>query len=220
MLGVSIHHVPKLAPTQRNNIVQPLRLDRADEPLAVRIQTMTDLRRESPNPFETVESYSGIDYALRTIKQSQIQVSMMADAKSNIMIKVCSIVVSASLTQLHRSEFLRPILVLDFSTVVAPVAALLCVLPSNRTPPIKDGGGDQHSDSFNLLFFMHFRFLSPVEFEQQIAARFASPGELYRSLVNDVLKLGVRACLIMFSARQHGRRESLAGDHPGLSRAA
>ena len=99
--------------------------------------------------------------------------------------------------------------------MVALVAALLCVLPSNRMRPIKEGGVDQQSDSFNLLFFMHFRFLTPVEFEQQLAARFASPGELYRSLVNDVLKLGVRAWLIMFGARQHGRRESLAGDHPG-----
>ncbi len=145
---------------------------------------------DSGRPFDRIEARSGIDYALRTIQQSQVQFSLMADAKSNIMITVCSLVLSASLTQLHRSELLPPILVLDLFTLVALVAAILCVLPSNRRPESKEGRVDTTAASFNPLFFMHFQHLSPEQFVREIETRFSDTGTLYRSVLRDIYAAG------------------------------
>jgi hypothetical protein len=158
-----------------------------------RQQSFTPLQSDSGEQlvFESVEQRSGIDYALRTIQQSQVQFSLMADAKANIMITVCSIVISVSITQLYRPEFLRPLLTLDLFTAVALISALLCVLPSRRKPPLRNGVVDVDSPTFNPLFFMHFRYLSPEEFEKQLEQRFSSAGELYRSLSRDIYAGGV-----------------------------
>jgi len=150
-----------------------------------------DAREALGGAFAALEPRTSIDYALRTLQQSQVQFSAMADAKANIMITVCSIVISASLTQLHRPELLRPLLTLDLFTVIALLSALLCVLPSNRVPTMRDGRPDLAASGFNPLFFMHFQHLSLDEFEQELASRFAQPGGVYRSLARDIYAAGV-----------------------------
>jgi hypothetical protein len=153
---------------------------------------MPDSNYSSNNEaFAAFDNRSGIDYALRTLQQNQVQFSQMADTKANIMITVCSIVISASLTQIDRPMFLAPLLTLDFFTAIALVAALLCVLPSRSTPKRRRGGVDVQSPTFNPLFFMHFRHLPMDAFEREIAARFADSAALYQSLVRDIYAQGV-----------------------------
>ena len=142
--------------------------------------------RSAPQPFDVIGSRSGIDYALRTVQQSQVQFSLMADNKANIMITVCSLVLSASITQLHRSTVLVPLLVLDVFTAIALVCALFCVLPSRRGPPMRKGEVDVEHPGFNPLFFLHFHALSPDAYERELEKRFESSGELYRSLARDI----------------------------------
>ena len=140
--------------------------------------------------FEAVEARDGIDYALRTIQQTQVQFSLMADSKANIMITVCSVVITVSLTQLQRPGLLLPLLTLDVFTAVALVAALLCVLPSRgatgRGEVAKPG-----SPSWNPLFFMYFQHLTLPEFEKELATRISPRSELYRSLARDIYNQGV-----------------------------
>lgn len=143
------------------------------------------------DPLGELESRSGIDYALRTLAQSQVQFSAMADAKANIMITVCSIVISASLTQLHRPLFRAPLLALDVFTAIALLAALFCVLPSRTVPRLPGGGVNRESPQFNPLFFMHFQHLTLPEFEAEVGRRFADTAGLYRSLVRDIYEQGV-----------------------------
>ena len=138
-------------------------------------------------PFSDFDARSGVDYALRTLAQTQVQFSLMADAKANIMITVCSLVISASLTQLHRDALFLPLVVLDAFTIVALLAALLCALPSKRKPPQRaEGGVDVEDAGFNPLFFQHFSHLSCDEFERELARRWSSAGGIYRSLARDV----------------------------------
>jgi hypothetical protein len=153
--------------------------------------SQSGLETAKNEPFEAIEPRSALDYALRTVQQSQVQFSLMADAKANIMLTVCSIVISVSLTQLDRPEVLRPLLTLDFFTTLSLIAALLCVMPSNRRPPRRaDGSVDRRGESFNPLFFMHFRHLSLEEFEHELEACLSSPGHLYRSLAKDIYASG------------------------------
>lgn len=148
-------------------------------------------RSSAVEAFDLLEARSGIDYALRTVQQSQVQFSLMADTKSNIMITVCSIVVSVSLTQLDNPMLLRPLLVLDFFATVALVAALLCVMPSNRKPPMRDGAVDCDSTAFNPLFFLHFRYMSSDELATELEQHFETSGELYRALIRDIHASGL-----------------------------
>jgi hypothetical protein len=166
----------------------------------------------SGDPLAELESRSGIDYALRTLAQGQLHLSAMADAKANIMITVCSIVISASLTQLHRPAFRAPLLTLDAFTAVALLSALLCVLPGRWVPRRPDGGVDRDSPRFNPLFFMHFRYLSPDEFEAEIGRRFADTAGLYRSLVRDIYEQG----LVLARSKYRYLRASYASFIAGL----
>ena len=141
--------------------------------------------------FDDLEPRSGIDYALRTVQQSQVQFSLMADTKANIMITVCSIVISVALTQLDQPRAQLPLLILSGFTVVSLVAALLCVLPSRRLPAMKDGKADISSAGFNPLFFLHFQHVSRDEYEAEMERRLQDKGELYRMLVQDIYYGGV-----------------------------
>lgn len=45
---------------------------------------------------------AGVDAAIQTLKQTQVQFSLMADAKANIMITVCSLVLAGPLLALKQ----------------------------------------------------------------------------------------------------------------------
>ena len=132
-----------------------------------------------------------VDYALTTLQQNQVQFSTMADMKANIMITVCSIVMSVSLTQLGHPELQTPLLTLGLFTLIALLSALLCVIPSRAVPRLQNGGVDKRSPAFNPLFFLHFQYLTRDEFETEMNARLASPQALYQSIVRDIYEQGV-----------------------------
>lgn len=132
-----------------------------------------------------------VDYALTSLQQNQVQFSTMADVKANIMITVCSIVMSVSLTQLGRSEFPVPLLLLGLFTLISLVSALLCVIPSRAVPRLQGGGIDKRSPAFNPLFFLHFQYLTRDEFETEINARIVDTQALYQSLIHDIYAQGV-----------------------------
>jgi hypothetical protein len=119
-----------------------------------------------------------------------VQLSVMADAKASIMMTVCSIVISASLTRLDLAGWWLPLVVLDGFTLVSLVAALVCVLPSMRRPPIKDGVVDVASPGFNAFFFMHFCHLTRDEFEREVRSRVSTPEALYRAILGDIHAAG------------------------------
>lgn len=141
--------------------------------------------------LEKISERTQVDYALSTLQQNQVQFSLMADAKANIMITVCSIVISVSLTQLRRSGFVWPLLTLDLFTAVSLVAALLCVIPTRKVPRRPDGAVDTGSPLFNPLFFMHFQHMPRAEFVSLVAARLADTQELYKSLLLDIYDQGI-----------------------------
>jgi len=141
--------------------------------------------------MEHDEGRREVDYALTTLQQNQVQFSTMADVKANIMITVCSIVMSVSLTQLGRSEFPVPLLTLGLFTLISLVSALLCVIPSRAVPRLRGGGVDKSSPAFNPLFFLHFQHLTRAEFETEMDARLADTQALYQSLVRDIYEQGV-----------------------------
>lgn len=140
--------------------------------------------------FAAVRSRSTVDYTLRTLQQTLTSFSAMADNKANMMITVCSIVLTIGITQLESPLLRWPLLVLTMSTLAALLLAILAVLPSLRYPQREDGAADVASPAFNVLFFGHFAHLPRSEFERRVEALLESDAELYRQLVRDIYGQG------------------------------
>jgi hypothetical protein len=94
---------------------------------------------------------SALDNLLRSVQQTQVQFSAMADTKASIMITVCSIVLTVGITR-FQDPILRPLVGLTVCTLLALLFVILAVLPSLRFP--RDGAGalDTLSPGFHPPF--------------------------------------------------------------------
>lgn len=90
--------------------------------------------RDASELFASVRSRGTLDYALRTIQQTQHQMSSMADTKASIMITVCSIVSTVGITRFESSTPRWPLVILIVSVLTALFFAVLAVLPSLASP--------------------------------------------------------------------------------------
>jgi len=134
---------------------------------------------------------SASDNVLRTVQQTQVQFSAMADTKASIMITVCSIVLTVGITRFQDPILRWPLVGLTVCTLLALLFAILAVLPSLRYP--RDGAGavDIFSPSFNLLFFGHFSHLSRDRFESLLDSMMRDDAEIYRMIARDLYGQGV-----------------------------
>ncbi len=112
--------------------------------------TAADSRRR----FTRIAERSTVDYALRTVQQSLVHFSSMADAKANIVSTVSALVFTVGLTRVGDPELGLPILALLAGALSALVLAILCVLPGRYVPVSVERG--------NPLFFLHYG-TTPVE---------------------------------------------------------
>jgi hypothetical protein len=134
---------------------------------------------------------SASDNVLRTVQQTQVQFSAMADTKASIMITVCSIVLTVGITRFQDPILRWPLVGLTVCTLFALLFAILAVLPSLRYP--RDGAGevDVLSPGFNLLFFGHFSHLSRDRFESLLDSMMRDEAEIYRMIARDLYGQGV-----------------------------
>jgi hypothetical protein len=158
--------------------------------------TMATIREEGVPAFEAdvqaaftaVQARASVDNAIRTLQQTLVQFSAMADAKANMMLTVCSIVLTISVTQLNSPLLRWPFAGLTVLTMVALLLAILAVLPAGtgagRTPA-------PDSPSFNPLFFGHFATLARDEFGTRMAEVMSGDPQLYEALVYDIYGQGV-----------------------------
>jgi hypothetical protein len=141
--------------------------------------------------FSTVQSRAALDYVLRTVQQSQIHLSAMADAKANILITVCSIVLTLGITQLGSPLLRWPLVVLTATTLVSLLLAILAVLPTDRFPRTPSGDVDTGASWFNLLYFGHFSRLSRTHFEELLEQLMHDDTLLYTMLARDIYGQGL-----------------------------
>ncbi len=131
------------------------------------------------------------DQALRTLQQNHIQLSTMADIKANIMITVCSIVLTFSLTQVYKPVLQIHLSVLITFTLLALLLAVLAVIPSMKKPLDKDGNLDQSSSMFNLFFFMHFDEIPKDDFIEKMKKVLNDDTLLYEHIIADIYGNGI-----------------------------
>lgn len=141
-------------------------------------------------PFADVTYNESNDAVFATLQESLVAMSAMADSKANIMITVCSILLTLSLATIERAVFAGPIMVFAAFCVPSLIFAILTVLPSpaHSSRPVKRDGKSVH---FNPLFFMHFTQVPLEEFNREVGRMLRSPEELYRDLSRDVYYAGL-----------------------------
>jgi hypothetical protein len=140
--------------------------------------------------FANMRSRANVDYALRTLQQSLVHFSSMADAKANIMLTVCSIVVTVSVTQWNTAYLRAPMIALSAFALVALVLAVFAAKPAVHIPRGVNGRVDPRAPGLNLLFFSHFSSLSCEEYLDAMDEMLSQEFGLYESILRDIYNQG------------------------------
>jgi hypothetical protein len=130
---------------------------------------------------------SSVDYLLRTIQQSQVQFSQMADTKANSMFTVCSLVMSICITQLHHAEYRLPLLILIGFSVLALTAAVVGVIPSRIRFYYRNRPNDPEVNPFHFANYPSFDL--PV-YLSKMKETLAEDPVLYDTLLRDIYNQG------------------------------
>ena len=125
-----------------------------------------------------------IDTAFATLQETQIELRHMADSKANIMITVCSILLTIVVAQLLSGLLILPSVIFAVFSTLALFFAILCVMPSSGAPKLESGDADPPKP-FNLMFFMNFSQIPIEKFQQQLESITTDPQELYENLSRD-----------------------------------
>lgn len=141
--------------------------------------------------FADVRGRNTLDYALRTVQQTQSGMSAMADTKASIMITVCSIVLTIGISRFDDPSLRWPLAILTGSILAALLCAVLAVLPSFVAPRGRDGTVDVDAPWFNLLFFGHFTELPRDTFEDMLAELAGDDARIYAMLARDIYGQGI-----------------------------
>jgi len=136
--------------------------------------------------FREVVPSQTVDHALRTVSRNQVQQSAMADGKANIMITVCSIVVTLGAGQLDNPMLVVPVATLAPFALASLLLAILAVVPRVKKPTSADGHLDRADPSFSLLFFGHIAHMDRVDFKRELAWLASDPPVLYDTIARDM----------------------------------
>ncbi len=145
---------------------------------------------ESDGLFEGIESSNTVDYLMRTAQQNQMQLSLMADTKANILITISSIVLSITLSNLDKPLLRLPLLTISAFSLAALLLAILAVVPKVSHPVDSRGQVDKNSPYFNPLFFGHFSALSPREFFSEVDHILRDHARVYQAISRDIYGQG------------------------------
>lgn len=122
-------------------------------------------------------------HLVRTVSQTNISLSQMADQKASILMAATFVIFTISVGQASRSSLSVSLLVLAFFAFLSAVFAVTAVLPAiNPTP--------RQNERPNLLFFGVFVDLSEEEFSNRILAALATDEQIFRTMLRDVYQNG------------------------------
>lgn len=138
----------------------------------------------------------GIDTMFRVTLNNHTRLSEIADSKANIILSVCSIVISIALTTLipkldspSNAHLVTPTLVLIVFCMLSIIFAIL-----STSPKVTSGTftrEDIEAKKVNLLFFGNFYKMPLDEYEWAVNEMMKDKGYLYDSMIKDLYYLGL-----------------------------
>jgi hypothetical protein len=154
--------------------------------------------------FDDVEPRLSVDTALRTSQQNVVAMSGIADGKANIMITVCSLVLSISLTQLQDEVLRWPLGTLGLFSAAALVLAMYAALPSLGAPP-------RDRLAFNPFFFGHLPYVTRAEYSDRMVEILESDAVMYEAMVSDLYNHSVGLARKKYRALRYAYLVFIAG---------
>jgi hypothetical protein len=144
---------------------------------------------ESPTekPFAGVRGRNTADYLMRTAQQHHVQISVMADTKANILITVCSIILTIAISNLGKTEVRQALLALSAFTLLSLVLAVVAILPKFFKIRME---GRELPANFNLIFFGHFTSIPQEQFLREIGKTLETDENVYEVLAKDLYLMG------------------------------
>lgn len=128
--------------------------------------------------------------AMGGIAESQLALSELADSKANIMITVCSILLSLAIAKIEAGELIVPIGAFVIFCIPALFFSILTVMPSAGT---NESPVDHPSKLkvFNPLFFMHSSLVPMKAFEYEFEQVMTDPQKYYGYMARDIYIAGL-----------------------------
>jgi hypothetical protein len=118
-------------------------------------------------------------HLVRTVQQSHVQLSAMADQKASILMGATFVIFTITIGQARGGHAPLPLLILGAAAFFSAAFAVLAILPATRAP-----------DAGNLLFFGSFTQLDEAEFIERVLDRLQSDDRVYRTMLHDLYQNG------------------------------
>jgi len=128
--------------------------------------------------------------AMGGIAESQMELSHLADSKANIMITVCSIMLSLAVGKVEQGDLVIPIAAFSLFCFPALIFAILTVMPSAGTNE-KPVDHPSKLKAFNPLFFMHSSLIPMKVFEYEFEKIMTDPQKYYGYMARDIYIAGL-----------------------------
>ncbi|HYE28564.1 MAG TPA: Pycsar system effector family protein [Allosphingosinicella sp.] len=121
-------------------------------------------------------------HLVRTVQQSHVQLSAMADQKASILMGATFVIFTITIGQARGGDAPLPLLILGGAAFLSAVFAILAIVPATRyrgTPPD------------NLLFFGAFTRLDEGEWTERLVERLEGDETIFRTMLHDLYQNGV-----------------------------
>ena len=152
------------------------------------------MEKEKINHFAKVpvdkQSRNAVDNIFRLNHVNQTRLSLMADAKANIMITVASVVFSIAIANLDNELMRWPLLTFALGCFFSLIFAIFAIIPKTDYPKDVTGDIDRKSPIFNPLFFGHFAHLPIDEYKDDYAETLMTDDSVYDALAGDIYGQG------------------------------
>jgi hypothetical protein len=121
-------------------------------------------------------------HLVRTVQQSHVQLSAMADQKASILMGATFVIFTITIGQARGGDAPLALLILGGAAFLSAVFAILAILPATHYRGL---GSD------NLLFFGSFTQLDEAEWTERLVERLKGDETIYRTMLHDLYQNGV-----------------------------
>jgi hypothetical protein len=121
-------------------------------------------------------------HLVRTVQQSHVQLSAMADQKASILMGATFVIFTIAIGRAHDGNAPLPLLILGGAAFLSAVFAILAILPATHYRGVGTG---------NLLFFGSFTQLDEAEWTERLIERLQGDEAIYRTMLHDLYQNGV-----------------------------
>lgn len=133
---------------------------------------------------------SMVDHFLRQTRIHHVQLSSMADVKSNMMLTVASVVLTFTVRYLADPTFQWAALTLILFCFASIVAAIYSAMPRVQLPSKRNPRPDEKSPYYNPLFFGSFIHMTLDEYNDVMERAINDPSESVELMVREIYTLG------------------------------